>query len=93
MLGGDEQQGVGGLELGFEAGDLVGHRLLLVLVVHGQVVDLDEFGVEIPGAEPHQRLRQLAVDGFAAVGANDDAELEFCHGSLYLWLRFDTEAR
>ena len=61
------------------------HRLLVVLVVHRQVVDLDEFGVEIAGAEPDQRLRQLAVDGFAAVGADDDAELEFCHGSLYLY--------
>ena len=84
MLGGDEQQGVGGFELGLEAGDRCRHRVLVVLVVHRQVVDLDEFGVEGVGTELRQRLRQLAVDGFAPVRADDDAELVLCHGNLYL---------
>ena len=63
----------------------VRHRLLEILVVHRQIVDLDEVGLEGAAAEPGERLRQPAVDRFAPVGADDDAELEFCHGSLYLF--------
>ena len=69
VLGGDEQQGVGAVEFGLEAGDGGRHRLFVVLVVHRQVVDLDEFGLEGVGAELRQRLRQLAVDGFAPVAS------------------------
>ena len=62
-----------------------GTGCFVVLVVHRQVVDLDEFGLEGVGTELGQRLRQLAVDGLAPVRADDDAELVFCHGNLYLF--------
>ena len=84
MLRGDEQQGVGAAKFGLEASDRRRHRVFVVLVVHRQVVDLDEFGLEGVGAEFGQRLRQLAVDGLAPVGADDDAELVLCHGNPYL---------
>jgi hypothetical protein len=93
MLGRDEQQGIGARKFGFEARDFHRHRLLQILIVHGQVVDLDEPGVEGISAEFRKRLSQLAVDGFAAVAADNDAKLEFCHRSLYLWLRVYTKAR
>ena len=38
--------GVGSLDLRLEAGDGGGDRLLMVLIVHRQVVDLDEVGLE-----------------------------------------------
>ena len=84
MLGGDEQQGVGSGEVSLEAGDRRRHRIFVILVVHRQVVDRDEFGLELIGAEADQRLGELAVDGFAPVAADQDAELVLCHGSLYL---------
>ena len=71
-----------GLDLGLEARDRRRHAASRVLIVDRQIVDLDELGVELVAAELRQRLRQLAVDGFAAIGADDDAELEFRHGSL-----------
>ena len=43
-----------------------GTGLLVVLVVHRQIVDLDEFGLEGVGAELGQRLRQFAVDRIRA---------------------------
>ena len=76
MLGRDEQERVGSLDLGLEAGDGAGSRLSMSWLYMRQVVDLDEVCVEAVAAELDQRLRQLAVDGFAAVGADDDAELE-----------------
>ncbi len=86
MLGGDEQEGVGRLNLGFEAGDLFRHGLLIILVIERQVVDLDEFGVEGVGTQFGQRLRQPAIDGLAPVRADDDAELVLCHGNPYLFV-------
>ncbi len=85
MLRGDEEDRVGALDLRLEAGDGGRDRLFLVLVVHGQVVDLDEFGLESVGPEAAKCLRQLAIDGFAAVGADDDSELVLGHGNLYLY--------
>ena len=53
----------------------------VVLVVERQIVDLHEAGSRSSVApELDQRLRQLAVDGFAAVAADDDGDLEFGHG-------------
>ena len=44
---------------------------LVVLVVERQIVDLHELELEAGRAELGQRLRELAVDGFAAVAADD----------------------
>ena len=55
------------LDLGLHPRDRGGHGLLIVLVVDRQVVDLDEFGLEFVAAEVGERLRQLAIDGFAPI--------------------------
>ena len=63
-------------DVGFEAHHRFRQRGFEILVVQRQVVDADDAGVEGVGAELGQRLRQLAVDRFAPVAADDQAELE-----------------
>ena len=71
----DDQHAVGARELVLEAHHLGRQVAFVVLVVHRQIVDADEFGVELAGAELDQRLGELAVDRFAAVGADDDGNV------------------
>ena len=87
MLGRHEQQSLRRLDRGLETGDRRRHRILVILIVHRQVVDLDKGGVEGVAAEGGQSLGQFAVDRRAPVAADDDAELEFRHESPYLSVR------
>ena len=87
VLGGDEQQGVGASTSALKRATGAGTGCSLSWLYIGRSSICDEFGLEGVGPELDQRLRQSAVDRFAPVRADDDAELEFCHGSLYLWLR------
>jgi len=88
----DEQQGVRILDCRLEASDSLRDRLFEILIVHRQIVDLDEICIECIAAEPRQGLRQSAVDRFAPVAADDDAKLEPRHGNPYCWLLLVTEA-
>ena len=76
----DEQDAVRRRDLGLEAGDRLRQVGFEVLVVDRQIVDLRKAEIRFRGPELRQRLRQLAVDGVAAVAADDDGDLEFCHG-------------
>jgi hypothetical protein len=53
--------------LGWEIG-------LKVLVEHWQVVDSNEFGLELAAGQSHKRLGELSIDGLAPVGADDDRD-------------------
>ena len=35
-------------------------------------------------SQPRERLRELAIDGVAAIAADDDGDLDLCHDSLTL---------
>ena len=61
----------------------------MVLVVHRQVVDADQFGVEFAGAELDQRQSELAIDRIAAVGADDNGDL----GQVWAWLNTSVRIR
>ena len=47
-------------------------------------VRIHNFSISLDGFATGEGLRQPAVDRFTAVGTDDDAELELCHGTLYL---------
>jgi hypothetical protein len=69
-------------------------RRRLIEKRHRKIAQVDNFRLYIvapSGNVPHP-LRRLRAEARGARGA-DDADLEFAHGSLYLWLRIVTEAR
>jgi hypothetical protein len=78
---GDDQDAVGAGELALEAHHLSGQVAFEVLVEHRQIVDAWETGLEAAGAEPGERVGELAVDRIAAVAADDDGEIELAHGA------------
>ena len=78
MLRRDNEQGIGLADLSLEPGGACGERVLLVLVEHREIVNLDGPGCELSLAQPGQRPRQLAVDGLPAIAANH-------HGDIDLW--------
>lgn len=84
MLRRDDQDAVGARKFILETDDLGGQVAFVVLVVHRQIVDADDPRVEFVGAELDHRLRQLAVDRFAAIAADDDGKERFrhCEGPL-----------
>ena len=75
MFGSNDQYAVRLGDLVLETDDLGGKAAFMVLIVHRQVVDADQFGVELAGAELDQRQSEFAVDRIAAVGADDDGDL------------------
>ena len=77
---GDDQDAVGLRELVLEAHHLGREVALVVLVVHRQVVDTDEFRLELAGGELGHRLGELAVDRVLAVGTDDHGDLGYGHG-------------
>jgi hypothetical protein len=74
MFRGDDQHTVGARQLVFEAHDFRRQAAFVVLVVHRQVVDAGEGRVELAGAKPDQRLGQFAVDGIAAITADNHGD-------------------
>jgi hypothetical protein len=49
-------------------------------------------GLEAAGAEPGERVGELAVDRIAAVAADDDGEIGLGHGADPL-VKIDTDAK
>jgi hypothetical protein len=90
VLRGHEQQPVGRRDLRLEAQDALWQLAFEVLVVERQIADLDETELRSVRAEPGERMRQLAIDGFAAIATDDDRDLDLCQGLPWLW--FDTKA-
>ena len=79
MLGRDEQHRLGRSDLRLETDDALRQLAFEVLVIEGQVVDRDEMERQPAFSQPRQRLRELAVDGVAAIAADDDGDLDLCH--------------
>ena len=86
-----EQQAVGGGDLRLEAHHAARELAFEVLIVERQIADRDEIELRLVGAEPRKRVRELAVDGFAAIAADDDGDLDLGLAGLP-WLWFDTKA-
>ena len=80
MLRRNDQDAVGGDKLALEADDFGRQVALEILVEHRQIVDADQVSVEFVGAQLGERLRKLAVDGFAAIAADDDGDFRLRHG-------------
>jgi hypothetical protein len=76
----DDQDAIGLGEFVLEAHDFGHEVVFVVLVVHRQIVDADEFRLELAGGELGQRLGELAIDRFLAVGADDQSDLGYRHG-------------
>jgi hypothetical protein len=74
MFGRDNQHAVGARYFIFEAHDLRWQIAFVVLVIHRQIVDARESTVEFAGAEPDQRLGELAIDGIAAIAADNQGD-------------------
>jgi len=66
----------------FGGGTLVQPLMTLGTDAFDVVIDLDELEVELVGTELRQRLGELEVDGFAAVAAHDNGDLESGHGDV-----------
>ena len=71
----DDQHAVGARQFVLEADDLGGQVAFVVLVVHRQIVDADELGVELVGAELDERLSVFAIDRVTAIAADDHGDL------------------
>jgi hypothetical protein len=80
VLRGHEQQPIGRSNLRLEAQHALRQFAFEVLVVERQIADLDETELRSVRAQPGERMRQLAIDGFAASAADDDRNLDLCHG-------------
>jgi hypothetical protein len=74
MFLGDDQHAVGLRDLVLKAHHLGRQMTFIVLVVHRQVIDARECRFEFAGAEPHQRLSELAVDGVPAIVADNHGD-------------------
>ena len=79
MLRRHEQQTRRRRNLGLEPGDAIGQIGLPILIVKRQVIDLDKSKGESVGPQLTERPREPAIDGFAAIAADDDRNLEHCH--------------
>ena len=75
----DDQDAIGAGDLALETHDLGRQVAFTVLIEHRQVVDADNVGVELVGAELGQGLSELAVDRFPAIAADDDGDVRLCH--------------
>jgi hypothetical protein len=64
-----------------EAHHLRRQAALIILVVHRQVVDACEDRVEFAGAEPYQSVGELAVDGIAAIAADNHGDFGRMRGA------------
>jgi hypothetical protein len=80
VLGRDEQQPIGCGDLRLEAHDALRKFRFEVLVVERQIADRNELELGFVGAEPGERVRKLGVDGLPAIAADDDRDLDLCHG-------------
>src|SRR6266571_5169921 len=67
-----------------EPHDAAGQLAFEILAVEGQIVDGDEMEGRFVGPELRERVRELAIDGIAAIAADDDGDLDVCHGKLTL---------
>ena len=63
---------------------LSGSAAFKILVVERQVVDPGDLGVELVAPKLADGLRELAVDRFAAVAADNEGDIELCHGDVTL---------
>jgi len=90
VLGRHEHDAVGRCDLRLEADNARRKIAFVVLVVERQIVDLNELELQARGAELGQRLGELAVDGFAAVAADDQGYLELGHGHVTFCLLVTT---
>jgi hypothetical protein len=72
-----------------------GIRRHLIEEGHRKVAQVNNFRVDIAalGRNILDPLRRHVAEACGARGADDDRDLEFAHGSLYLWLQMNTEAR
>jgi hypothetical protein len=51
-----------------------------VLAIERQIADRDEIEGQSIRCKPCERLRELAVHGIAAIAADNDGDLDLCHG-------------
>jgi hypothetical protein len=70
----DDQHAVGLRDLVLKAHNLGRQDAFIILGVHRQVVDARECRFEFAGAEPHESLSELAVDGIAAIAADNHGD-------------------
>ena len=80
MFRGDNQHAVGARQFVFEAHHFGRQVTFIVLVVHRQVVDAGEARGEPAGAKPDQRPGQFAIDGIAAIAADDHGDARQMRG-------------
>jgi hypothetical protein len=80
MLRRHEQQAAGGRNLGLEPGDVFRQVGFQVLIIKRQVINLDRTKGKFVRAEPGERFRESAIEGFAAIAADDNGDIELCHG-------------
>lgn len=79
MLRCHDEESIGPFNRRLQARHAGGQGAFQVLIVHGQIVDLNEAGGQLAIGEPDQGPRQLAVDGMAAIAADDDSDIDLRH--------------
>ena len=82
MLGRDKQRCVSRADFIGKADDGDGPRAFEIVVIHGEIIDSDEFELEFVAlAEAYEGMRQPAVYGFPTIAAYDCRDFEFSHFS------------
>jgi len=84
----DDQHAVGLLDLVLEARHFGRQRALVILIVHRQIVDADDLGVEFSCSELDQGLSKFAVDRLAAVSSRRSRQF-----GAWAWLRSSVRNR
>jgi len=74
-----EQQRIGRGDLRLEADDTLRQLPFKVLVIEGQIADRNELEGQSVLSKPREGLRELAIDGTAAIAADNDGDLDLCH--------------
>ena len=83
MLGGDEQRGVSRTNFIGKANDGGGSRVFQVRIVHGEIIDSHKLELEFLAiSEPHERMRQLAIDGFSTIATYNCGDSKLAHLQL-----------
>ena len=82
MLGRYKQRGVSSADFIGKADDGDGPLAVEIVVIHGEIIDSDEFELEFVAlAEAYEGMRQPAIYGFSAIAAYDCRDFEFSHYS------------
>ena len=80
MLGRYKQRGVSSADFIGKADDGDGPLASEIVVIHGEIIDSDEFELEFVAlAEAYEGMRQPAIYGFSTIAAYDCRDFEFSH--------------